>query len=171
MTAADIGTTITNTATENQTTCNPYPVEPQTATLYVNKAPLDVNKTTLQDTYNVGDTVTYNIDVVNNGPDNATNVVVTDTLPEGLAYVSSTNGGVWDPATRTITWTVGNLAPEAHFTATVVATVLAPGGITLTNTAQATNDQMTKPVTTTLNIYIQAAALELTKSVNKTNPL
>ena len=70
-------------------------------------AKLVITKTATQTNYNVGNNVDYTIIVGNNGPNTATNVVVTDTLPAGLTYVSSL-GGTYDPATRTITWNLGN---------------------------------------------------------------
>ena len=171
MTSADIGTTKTNTATETQCTCNPNPVTPQTATIYTNKAVLSLTKTTTKSNYNVGDTAVYNIDVLNNGPDTATNVVVTDTLPVGLTYLSSTFGGVYDAATRTVTWTVASLDNGVHFLATVSATVTADAAAkTLTNNLQVKNDQMVDPVSTTASIHVPSAALELTKTVNTKTP-
>ena len=171
MTNADAGTTKTNTATETQDTYNPSPITPQTAIIYVNNAVLTITKTANQAIYNVGDNAIYNIDVLNNGPNTATNVVITDTLPAGLTFVSTTQGGVWNLATRTITWTVDNLANGAHFLATITATVTADAAAKhLINTAQAKNDQIITPVTTTTSIYVTSAALELTKTVNKTTP-
>ena len=134
-------------------------------------AKLVITKTANQAIYNVGDNAIYNIDVLNNGPNTATNVVITDTVPAGLTFVSATQGGVWDLATRTITWTVDNLASGAHFLATVTATVTADAAAkTLTNTLQAKNDQMVDPVSTTASIHIPSAALELTKTVNTKTP-
>ena len=134
-------------------------------------AKLVITKTANQAIYNVGDNAIYNIDVLNNGPNTATNVVITDTVPVGLNFISATQGGIWDLATRTITWTVDNLAIGAHFLATVTATVTADAAAKhLVNTAQAKNDQIITPVTTTTSIYVPSAALELTKTVNKTTP-
>lgn len=60
----------------------------------------------------VGETVTYTLKVGNRGPDPAENVVMTYTIPEGLEFAGSTvDVGTWiyDPATRTITWTIGEV--------------------------------------------------------------
>ena len=55
---------------------------------------------------NFGDTVTYTVTVTNNGIVDAKNVVVVDHLDKGLKYVSSSNNGVYDAATHTVTWIV-----------------------------------------------------------------
>jgi uncharacterized repeat protein (TIGR01451 family) len=164
------GQSITNTAsTHNEQ--NPTDVTSEPAVIHVNNAALTVTKTAAQANYNVGDTAVYNIDVLNNGPNTATNAVVTDTLPTGLTYLSSTLGGVYDAATRTVTWTVASLGNGVHFLATVSATVTADAaGKTVTNTLQAKDDQMVDPVSTTASIYVPSAALELTKTVNNDTP-
>jgi uncharacterized repeat protein (TIGR01451 family) len=60
-------------------------------------------------TPNEGDVVTYTIDVTNKGPDDATGVVVTDMLPNGVTYVSSRSaGGSYHPGTGA--WDIGALA-------------------------------------------------------------
>jgi large repetitive protein len=56
-----------------------------------------------------GDTITYTVTARNLGPSNAAGVVVRDTLPGGTEFVAATNGGVQDPVTGTVTWTVGDL--------------------------------------------------------------
>ena len=152
------GQTITNTvsAYSDQITT---PVISNPADIKVNKAELSISKISDKAKYNVGDSVVYNIDVTNNGPDTATNVIVTDRLPYGMIYVNSTKGGVWNLVTRTITWTVGNLASSAHFMATVTTTITASGGQSLVNTAQASNDQMESPVSTMSSVYIKKCQL------------
>jgi uncharacterized repeat protein (TIGR01451 family) len=53
----------------------------------------------------------YRLNASNAGPDNATSVVVTDTLPAGITYVSSTCGAT--ASGQTVTWTIGALANGA----------------------------------------------------------
>jgi uncharacterized repeat protein (TIGR01451 family) len=146
------------------------PVTAQSS-IYVNRAALEIFKDTDRNpaNYNVGENVVYTITVENEGPDLATGVVVTDTLPAGLTFVSATNGGVWDANTRTITWNVGSLTNL--FTATVTATVTSDAAAkTLVNTATADSDQIVDPISTTASIYVPSADLVLTKTVDKTQP-
>ena len=56
-----------------------------------------------------GDTLTYTIDFENYGYGAAENVTITDKLPDFVSYVYATNGGVFDSATRTVTWKAGTL--------------------------------------------------------------
>src|SRR5262249_51238520 len=53
-------------------------------------ADLAVRKTVSNARPNVGDTITFTIDVGNNGPDTATGVSINDLLPSGLSFVSAT---------------------------------------------------------------------------------
>ena len=48
---------------------------------------LDVKKVADDNDYGLGDIVTFTITVTNNGPSNATNVTINDTLPQGLTLV------------------------------------------------------------------------------------
>lgn len=118
-------------------------------------ADLSITKTADKNTPNVGDTVTYNISVVNNGPDIATAVTVTDSLPSGLNFVSATST-VGDYSTTTEVWTIGDLANTSSATLTIVATV-ATGteGQTITNTAVAASTQDdSNPVNNTGDVSI-----------------
>ncbi|MGH1493535.1 MAG: SdrD B-like domain-containing protein [Acidimicrobiales bacterium] len=67
-----------------------------------------------------GDTVTYTIDVLNDGPDTAVNVVATNTLPAGLTFVS-TSGCALDP--NGLPCSLGDLAPNDSTSFTIVTTV------------------------------------------------
>ncbi len=69
-----------------------------------------------------GDNVTYSIELVNDGPKAAPNVVVSDLLPQGLDYVSSSaTQGTYD--TTNGLWTVGNVANGATETLTLTAKI------------------------------------------------
>lgn len=57
----------------------------------------------------VGDVVTWTITVENTGLGAIHNVVVTDTLGSGLAYVSSSPPGT--PVGQTVTWELGTISP------------------------------------------------------------
>ena len=67
-----------------------------------------------------GANVTFTLTVTNNGPNNATGVVVNDFLPTGLTYVSDDGGGAYNSGTGL--WTVGALANGASATLHIVAT-------------------------------------------------
>jgi choice-of-anchor A domain-containing protein/uncharacterized repeat protein (TIGR01451 family) len=86
---------------DNTTTIN---VTPQQADLVLTKS-VD------NPTPNVGQDVTYTIYLANTGPNDATNVTVSDPLPTGLQFVSAMPGqGTYDPATGI--WTVGTLVAQ-----------------------------------------------------------
>jgi uncharacterized repeat protein (TIGR01451 family) len=101
----------------------------------------------------VGQDVTFTLTIANHGPDVATGVTVTDTLPAGVTFVSA------DPAPsaengRTLTFNLNTLANAARATATIVVTPTTAG--TITNVAQVgahesdpdpTNNTSSLPVT------------------------
>ncbi len=83
----------------------------------------------------VGDTLTYDITTFN-GEDTRANATVTDVVPAGTDYVagSATHGGVYDAATRTITWNLTNIAPGESVTVSFSA-VVTEDALNLTGTA------------------------------------
>ncbi len=108
-------------ASNNTSTVTPVPV-PITD--------LAVTKVANNMTPNVGSSVTFTITATNNGPSNATGVVVTDAIPAGYSVTSVTpSTGSW----LAPEWTIGNLANGASATLTVVATVTKT--MSYTNTA------------------------------------
>lgn len=97
---------------------------------------IKVTKTDGVDLAAPGDQLTYTIDYENYGYNAADDVVIVDTLPEKVTFVSATNGGVYNPATRTVKWEVGTLAiGQTGQVAVTVALdpVFEPGTTTLTN--------------------------------------
>jgi uncharacterized repeat protein (TIGR01451 family) len=53
----------------------------------------------------------FGLTVANDGTTTVRQVVLTAVLPEGLAFVRATDDGAYDPATRTLTWTLGDVQP------------------------------------------------------------
>ncbi len=83
----------------------------------------EVGDSTPDTGYQVGDVLTYTIQYVNTEKDTAT-VVITDVLPEGLTYNDDADPKAdYDEATRTLTWTLEDVAAgadgEVSFTATI----------------------------------------------------
>src|SRR5690606_38995591 len=129
---------------------------------------LEIQKTVSNNEPEVDDNVTFTIDVTNNGPDDATGVTVTDVLPTGYDFVSSTQG-TYNAGTRTITWNIGNLAASASTSFDIVAKVLASG--TYNNTASVTANEPdpatdNKNDTVTVTPDIPTANLGITKTVD-----
>jgi uncharacterized repeat protein (TIGR01451 family) len=150
------GTPSGNATTTNNVTNN--------AALNITKTP---NKTPAK--YNVGDTVTYTIKVKNTGVSMAHNVVITDTVPNGLRYVGSSDGGSFSAGV--VTWNVGNIASGVQVTRTVTFKVLsAAAGKNVVNTATAIHNPAQDPVSTTATIYVPSADLVLIKTVDNSKP-
>jgi uncharacterized repeat protein (TIGR01451 family) len=83
-----------------------------------------------------GETIVYTISVTNNGPNDTTGVVISDTLPGGVTYVTSTaTQDSYDDGTGL--WTVGTLHDSDVATLTITATVdEGTVGQTITNVAE-----------------------------------
>ncbi len=81
----------------------------------------------------IGEQVTYTLTVTNDGPGIATGVMVEETLPTDVAYVSDTpSQGTWDGST----WTVGTLATAGSAATLSITVRIEPGqssGGTITN--------------------------------------
>ncbi len=122
-----------------------------------------------------GDQVTYTLAVTSGGPSTAAGVVVTDTLPAGVTYVSDTCGGVWDGGTGVWTWTIGTLASGAGTSCGVTVSVAAGAVGTITNTAAVggtTDDPDTGNNTSSTDILVEASAdLAITKTSGAGGPV
>lgn len=121
-------------ATGDTGTLNSWSLQVTTCSCVIPDADLQVSKI---GALGAGSTVIWTIDVTNNGPGNATGVVVTDALDACSTYISDDCGGLNTPPW---TWNVGALANGASATCNI--TVDTSGcGIALANTATATGDQ------------------------------
>lgn len=91
-----------------------------------------------------GTNLTYTLNVTNNGPDIATNTVVSDATPVGTTLVGFTtsSGTCTAPAvggTGTLSCKAGNLASGAKVTVTMTVMDTAPAGSILIDTGKATS--------------------------------
>ena len=144
---------------------------------------VDISVTKVADTMtpNIGGQITFTVTVTNDGPSDATNIVVTDLLESGYEFVSATpSNGTYEALNGS--WTLGDLDSGITETITITANVLANG--TYTNTAELTdlnefdidsepsnNDDTEDDQQTIDPMPVLVSDLELTKVVNVATPL
>ena len=103
----------------------------------------------------------YNLSVTNSGPSTATGVIVTDSLPANVTFVSASGNGATNG--NLVTWNLGTLANGA--TSNLTVTVIAPASGSLTNIASigsptpdpVPTNNVTPPVTTTVTTIADLA--------------
>lgn len=88
--------------------------------------------------------IAYTITVSNAGPQTASNVVVTDTIPAGTTFLSATPSQGTCSGTSTVTCNLGAIAAGGSATITLIVQAPATPG-TVTNTATVTNTPETDP--------------------------
>lgn len=111
--------------TENNTFSAPATVE---------SADLEVVKKVIPATPREGDIITYTVTITNNGPSDATGVVLTDTLPSGLIYLwHAASPGIYISTTGA--WDVGAISNQTKATLSLIALVdYGTRGLRITNT-------------------------------------
>ena len=131
-------------------------------------------------TPNIGGQIEFTVTVTNDGPSDATNIVVTDLLESGYDFVSAIpSNGTYEPLNGS--WTVGNLANGLTENIVITATVLANGSYTnsaeLTDLAEfdidsepSNNDDTEDDQETIRPAPVLVSDLELTKTVNVASP-
>ncbi len=119
-------------------TANAFQTNLKTATdAFVTKiglgADLSITKTDARDPVMVNNALRYFLRVDNAGPSNATNVVVTDTLPAGVTFVSATpTQGSCSFSSPTVTCQLGTVNSGSSTTIILTTTVASAGVITNT---------------------------------------
>ncbi|WP_340077138.1 gliding motility-associated C-terminal domain-containing protein, partial [Leptobacterium sp. I13] len=86
----------------------------------------------------IGDDVIFTLTVTNNGPDDATGVIVTDLLPDGYIYVSDDSGGDYD--VNSGIWDIGSIANQSTAILNITVTVNDSGDYL--NIAEVVSDQL-----------------------------
>ncbi len=176
-------TTLVNTAT---ITTSPVP-DPNPAndtssdadTVTPIDADLSIVKTDSADPVLPGDSFSYTIVVTNAGPDDASDIALTDSIPGVLtvAGVTSSGTGACVATANALACTIDTLAAGATWTVTVsVGVPLGTPSGTVTNTATVsgigdtdlTNDSASQ--TTTIGELVGSADLTVTKTVDDASP-
>ncbi len=98
-------------------------------------ADLSVTKTVALSSATVGNPLTYTITVANSGPDPAAGVILTDTLPAGVEFISASAGC---SGMNLVLCHLGDLPKDAVSIVSIVVTPTVTG--TLINTAAVTSD-------------------------------
>jgi uncharacterized repeat protein (TIGR01451 family) len=133
------------------------------------QANLMIMKSVSNPTPNVGDMITFTVTLTNSGSSNATNVQVTDQLPSGLTFVSSTpSQGTYNSTTGV--WTVGTVDTVNPQTLQLLATVATASP--KTNTATVTAADPPTPTGASANVTVtpQVADLSIAKTVSNSTP-
>ena len=148
-----------------------------TVTITVPAPPIDLvtRKSLASGTSNpgVGDTVTFRIEVTNNGPAAATGVTLTDLLPSGLTPTAN-NGTVSSGAYSATTgiWSLGTIASGATESLILEGTVLASqAGQPLTNTTTKATGAQTDPTDSGNDLGESLVIFPLTLVANDDNSL
>jgi uncharacterized repeat protein (TIGR01451 family) len=170
------GSTITNTATISGSS-QPDPFagnDVASVDLVVQSADLAVTKTAGNSSPNVGETFTYNVTVENLGPNDAGGVVVADSLPAGVTWVSDIpTRGSYDRDTGL--WTIGTLdSATVESLAVLVSVDPGAGGATIVNRAGFSARDLHDPVatndTTSAAVTVPLSDLAVQKSVDDPAP-
>jgi uncharacterized repeat protein (TIGR01451 family) len=106
----------------------------------VSSSDMAITKTASPNPIKQGNTLTYTLNVTNNGPSDANNVTVTDTLPATVSYISATpTQGTCSQAAGKVTCLLGTMNSGTSTTITIQVTAVTPSSAV--NNASVTADQ------------------------------
>ena len=135
--------------------------------------PLVDNQITItsdKEIYNYEDIAIWTINITNNGPNNATEVVVCNLIPEYLTYLSDTSGGLYNPQTGVLNVSTLNVGEKLSFN---ILTILYKTGEIVSKaniTALETDTDLSNNYDNQTITVNPAADLSVLKTVNNTNP-
>ena len=136
-------------------------------TIHVNIADLEIIKIVNNATPNYGDEITYTITVRNNGPDNSTNIKVSEVLADNFKFISAnTTKGYYDLTNGV--WAVGNLTNNETAKLVITVKIIKTGFIQNNVSVNGTGfDPNVTNNNATVNITVpQTADLSVVKIVN-----
>ena len=134
------------------------------------KVDIEVRKAISKDVVDYEDLVTWTITLRNNGPNDATEVMLHDVLPEGLIWLSDTSNKKYDSETGILS--IGNLNVNETYSFDIVTIVNATGKII--NKVNVTSAEFDSNLTNNYaekSLFVNPAAdLSVIKSVSNANP-
>jgi hypothetical protein len=111
-----------------------------TIVIFTPGPPADLSITANTGSATEGGNIVYNITIANNGPNDATNIVLMDTLPTGTTFVSANfSGGTVTNNNGTVTITIAALTANNSITGTLTLAVAEEGTTSNTLTVSADN--------------------------------
>ena len=112
-------------------------------------------------TASAGDVAVFVLTLQNAGNTSATGVVLTDTLPAGLAWSTGSTGCSIDSMTRVLTCSVGTLPASGGFVAIITAPTDASKCGSYPNTASATSTNANSPTSNMVTLTVGCAAFRV----------
>ena len=136
-------------------------------TIHVNIADLEIIKIVNNATSNYGDEITYTITVRNNGPDNSTNIKVSEVLADNFKFISANASKGYYDLTNGV-WAVGNLTNNETAKLVITVKIVKTGFIQNNVSVNGTGfDPNVTNNNATVNITVpQTADLSVVKIVN-----
>ena len=136
-------------------------------TIHVNIADLEIIKIVNNATPNYGDEITYTITVRNNGPDNSTNIKVSEVLADNFKFISANASKGYYDLTNGV-WVVGNLTNNETAKLVITVKIIKTGFIQNNVSVNGTGfDPNVTNNNATVNITVpQTADLSVVKIVN-----
>jgi uncharacterized repeat protein (TIGR01451 family) len=163
-TSATTGT-VTDTATVTSSNNKPSSLS-STATITVNDPKLSIVKTADEATINAGDTAAFTITVNNSGPGTASDVVITDPLPPGVAWTTTTPGAVI--AGGVLTDDIGSLASGGTAVVHLSGPTTPANSGTLNDTAIVTStNNIPSVLTASATITVNSPHLAIVKTADE----
>jgi large repetitive protein len=165
--------TAADQADANSTPNNNVATEDDQAAVTIDPPTVDlaVTKTIDKARPNVGDEILYTINISNNGPDEATGVIVRDLLPAGLTLLAANQTANGYNQTSG-DWNVGTLASGVSTTLTLRARIDSSTPLTNTASVQTVNQFDTNTINNqaTVGFTLASSDLALTKTVDNGQP-
>jgi len=142
--------------------CSSEPTAPER-----DEADLSITKSDATDPVTIGEEIVYTITVFNGGPDDATQVRMTDGVPSGTSFVSANaSQGTCANSGGTVTCTLGSLASGSTVTITLRVTSIEGGQVTNTASVSGNEDDpnaSNNSATETTTVELDPADLSVTK--------